>query len=1433
MKGGIIQLLSNKGVSDKYISGDANITFFKNIYRRHTNFSKGDIFLKPKSKLDFGKKAIFKIDRLGDLINSLILKIELPEIEIKYRNISYTELNVYLQEVNIMDLYEDSNKYVTDIDINDTINILINEVNYLLDLNLVYETIINEINILKNKYFENDKNRDTSDYDNYLLNYLVDKYDTNNIQLKFINAMIIDSNNKENEKNDLLNMNVFLKQLTKNYKEQMIGDSLDGEQLIINLISTIKYNNLYNFNNNFNLDAKQFFYNNTKKEYNLYNQKTNFDETELSFYFNNFFLLNNRKILKSFDINILKDKLISELFWNYYDTSNIYLNIYASLKEEYKFIFYKNDLNIIKNMSLLETNIDDKFINTKKILPYDLKIDYFKNKLITGLKIFFPTAKSLDINVDINTVNLYYRDYVDKKINSYHHKNIKILKHNMIKEYLESDILINNLSIKVSNYLPFINNEESIQLRNKLNNCYLLNLIYLSLPNNLKNTILNFTENIYINHEDLYDNLTHYFEESITSINNQFYLSNDSQYNIILSKSDVNYLEQLYDNMKEKGEDMESSNKIITYIFKKENKVMYNGTVYSILDYIFIIFQDAIKQSLEDYRFSGEFIDEILFNKQIDQIFNLYKKNIDHLPNNSIYISNNHNLSNYYQMNLLNNSYNNYYDIYTCIINHINSQFKDNYNNFYYKEILDDKLLINLRLKKKNTEINNSFLEQYIEKNTNDDIIKINYYDIKLTILNQFIKTDQIIFPMQNIEGTIDNFWIQRNEVFLLLNILHLNLLKIEDLNFSKKDYEFLGFNDLYDSVMRRLIVDNNTYILFKDYINGNYNDPPFNGGIYDKNVVTRWFKTDYAHYLNDNYLTLTGNNPEFHKLSREKFKIISNNLSEYYREGVMDVINRLIYDFDILITSSINKDSNQDFYNKLKFNDINNYDNDKLKELTKLFDLLKSKTSEELLREKDKFINIMNFNTLNLYNDIDIITSKYNYFNNSIDIYNFIKDKLISKSFLLSLDNKKYFDLKSRDPDYINNYLINNYYKKIRISNDIINKIQGNDGNGGLKEQLQKIIGNKKNANFSWVESIGHHIIKSVSLYLNDQLIDKITGEWIHLHSILFGSKKKKGKTYARMIGHMPHLISYNNLKKPSTTLYIPLPFWFFKFPNQSIPLVALQYSELNVEIELRELNECCNYEFLTEFNRKPKLKCELLVGYLYLDEKERSLIANGKNEYLIEQLQYKNSIIITKNDIIKDNIIELDFTFNNCVKYLVWTFQPISYRTSNYELKKLNNYLLSEEEINNNFNLIDTNNINLLNVKKYSEEYNEMLLSKSEEYKEYHFFEELKILFDGITREEYKKNNYYNYVQPSTYFKSSSIDGLYMYSFCLNPKTYQPSGAANLGLVDKVSFNMKITNKAIELLNNNNNIRFSIYAVTYNNLRITSGLGGLSFYK
>jgi hypothetical protein len=1431
MKGGVIQLLSNNGKEDQYIVKNPHITLFKNIYRRHTNFSKSDILLKSKSPLDFGKKSMFKIERLGDLLNSLILQIELPEVILRYRNITYRELNEYLYDVNIIDRFTDSNTNVTNEDLLTIIEELTDEVNYLLNLNLVYKTIIDEINIINSYYFVN-VDRDTIYYDDYLLNYLVEKYDSNKIQLKFINAMINDSINKEHDGNSLLNMTNFITKLSNNYKEQMIGNSSDGEQLIINLISTIKYNNIYDFTNN-NMDASTFFYETTKNKYNTYNQQTNFEDTEISYYLSNYFINNNRKILKSYDINIIKDKLITHLFWNYYDSSNIYLNIYASLKEDYKFIFYKNNTELIRNISLINTDINDKFINTSKILPNDLKIDYFKNKLTTGLKIFFPNAKSLDINVDINTIDLFYREYLDREINKYHYNNLEYLKNSIISDYLEYEILTTKLSLKVSDYLPINNNDaDNIKLRNKLNNCYLLNLLYLGLAENLKITILNFMDNIYVEHMDLYDNLESLLDDAVTTINGKLMESDNNNYNKLLSKSDIDYLSNLYDNRKENNENMETSDKIVTYIFKKESKIEYDGVYYNIFDYILLILNESITEALDDYGFSGEDLDNEEFMNNLNKLFDTYKRDIDLLPSNSIYISNNNNLSNCYNLNLTYESYNNNYDVYSSILNYINKNLINNYNNFYYNKALNNDLLKNIKFSEQNNKINDLFLNDYVNKDNNNNVLNINYYSLTNEKLNEIIITDQIVFPFMNTENTIDNFWIMRNEIFLLLNILHLNLLKIEDLNFSKKDHEFLNFEDLYKSVMKRLIINEETYALFNSYVNGEYNDPPFNGGTYDKNVVTQWFKIEYAHYLNDNYINLTENNPEFHKVSKNKFKITSTNLIEYYQDGVMDVINRLKEDFSNLITCVINNETITTFYNNLNYNNINNYTRDKLIKLSELFDELNTMDKSLLNEELEKFNNIVNFTTINLYGDIDIITSKYNYFNKSTDIYNFIKDKIISRSFLLSLNTTQYFNLKEKDPEYINKLLIDNYYKKINDSNEIINKIHGDDGDGGLKEQLHKLSNIGKNANFSWVDSIGHYIIKSVGIYLNDQLIDKFTGEWIHLNSLLFGDKHKSA-SYARMIGHTSELISYNNIKKPSRTLYIPLPFWFFKYPNQSLPLIALQYSELNIEVELRDLDECCNYEFLTKFNRKPKLKCNLLAGFIYLDEKERSSIVNSKNEYLIEQLQYKDSIIITKKDIINNNIVEIDFKLNNCVKYLVWTFQPIKYRTSNYELKKLNNYLLSEEEINTNFNLINTDNINLTNVKKYSEEYNNMLLNNSEKYKEYPFFEELKILFDGIIREAYKGSNYYNYVQPSQYFKSSAEGGIYVYSFCMLPKTNQPSGTANLGLIDKVSFNMKLSNKAIELLNNDENIRFSIYAITYNNLRIMSGIGGLAFYK
>lgn len=80
MAGGLMQIVA-QGAQDLYITGNPQITFFKIVYRRHTNFAIENIEQNFTGTVNFGRKATAEISRNGDLINQVFLKIVLPEVK--------------------------------------------------------------------------------------------------------------------------------------------------------------------------------------------------------------------------------------------------------------------------------------------------------------------------------------------------------------------------------------------------------------------------------------------------------------------------------------------------------------------------------------------------------------------------------------------------------------------------------------------------------------------------------------------------------------------------------------------------------------------------------------------------------------------------------------------------------------------------------------------------------------------------------------------------------------------------------------------------------------------------------------------------------------------------------------------------------------------------------------------------------------------------------------------------------------------------------------------------------------------------------------------------------------------------------------------------------------------------------------------------------
>jgi hypothetical protein len=77
--GGLLQLVAT-GRQDIYLTGNPQTTFFKQVYRRHTNFSIESQRIPFETGVEFNKLITTTIPRNGDFLTQLMLEICLPQI---------------------------------------------------------------------------------------------------------------------------------------------------------------------------------------------------------------------------------------------------------------------------------------------------------------------------------------------------------------------------------------------------------------------------------------------------------------------------------------------------------------------------------------------------------------------------------------------------------------------------------------------------------------------------------------------------------------------------------------------------------------------------------------------------------------------------------------------------------------------------------------------------------------------------------------------------------------------------------------------------------------------------------------------------------------------------------------------------------------------------------------------------------------------------------------------------------------------------------------------------------------------------------------------------------------------------------------------------------------------------------------------------------
>jgi hypothetical protein len=328
-----------------------------------------------------------------------------------------------------------------------------------------------------------------------------------------------------------------------------------------------------------------------------------------------------------------------------------------------------------------------------------------------------------------------------------------------------------------------------------------------------------------------------------------------------------------------------------------------------------------------------------------------------------------------------------------------------------------------------------------------------------------------------------------------------------------------------------------------------------------------------------------------------------------------------------------------------------------------------------------------------------------------------------------------------------------------------------------------------------SYVNSIGHALIDTITLEIGEQEIDTHTGEWMEIWSRFVISESQRNG-FNDMIGR------YDGYTTPQSfgplKLYIPLQFWFCKNPGLALPLLALQYHPIRVNLKLRPLQDLfyspnlangalCN---TLAVNPVKITDLRLFGDYVYLDVEERRRFVSNTHEYLIEQIQYTPSISIP----IGSSSSTVPMEFNHPIRELLWVLQR-SKMITNHEYFNYSNLTLTETGTRSDL------------------------------------MADAIIQLDGYDRFDRRDAGYFRLVQPyqhHTVIPNNSF--IYNYCFALRPEELQPSGSLNASRIDSFVLQMNIvpdgTTAPIK-----GAMYTRVYATNHNVLRIVNGYGGLLF--
>lgn len=322
------------------------------------------------------------------------------------------------------------------------------------------------------------------------------------------------------------------------------------------------------------------------------------------------------------------------------------------------------------------------------------------------------------------------------------------------------------------------------------------------------------------------------------------------------------------------------------------------------------------------------------------------------------------------------------------------------------------------------------------------------------------------------------------------------------------------------------------------------------------------------------------------------------------------------------------------------------------------------------------------------------------------------------------------------------------------------------------------------------YTNSVGHAFIDEAAVSIGSQDFDLQTGVYMDIWEHLSAPAEK---LMTEMIGFGESTRTLGDLGLQTQFLYVPLQFWFNRFYEQALPLIALQYHEVKIRIRSRALAALIVREGATApagANQSAfpaeVVNIFLLCNFIFLDTIERRLFAQTAHQYLIDQVQNDGGTAVTA----ASTQIQPRQLWNHPVKELIWIIQQDT--------------VVAANDYFNYAGPADANG----------------LLTEA--------FGTAQFFLNAHPRTNINPALYYRQVQPHEVHSRLPIKYIYVYSFSLHPEKREPDSTVNMSRIDNVSWRILLGTGATPALPATVASTARFYARSYNVIKLVSGMAG-----